>query len=293
VLGWTSPALPFLEKDGGPLGSPINSEQSSWIGSLVPLGAIIGSFISGYIGERYIQVAIRRIIRDFALSFRSELGSPLREGHCISVDLTSLSYRCFCRWGRKRSLLSSVIPFLIGWMLVASASQVVHLYVARLMLGIGLAFPFTILPMYCGEIAEVNDLVTFMQITLLRIYDCSVIFADLHQRSAGIFPSALHHVRLAVYLRHRAVRQLHGVLDRLCHPAGVFLPLLHSNARVTVLSSHPGSQRRSDRVSGEASKQIQSSRPERSRRDTGEAIQRFPQIVIRFENTEISISRTL
>ncbi|KAH0956782.1 hypothetical protein HN011_009732 [Eciton burchellii] len=111
VLGWTSPALPFLEKDGGPLGSPINSEQSSWIGSLVPLGAIIGSFISGYIGER---------------------------------------------WGRKRSLLSSVIPFLIGWILVASASQVVHLYVARLLLGIGLAFPFTILPMYCGEIAEIS-----------------------------------------------------------------------------------------------------------------------------------------
>jgi len=59
VLGWTSPVLPLLEKDGGPLGSPITSEQSSWIGSLVTIGAIAGSFVSGYLGERYIQVVIR------------------------------------------------------------------------------------------------------------------------------------------------------------------------------------------------------------------------------------------
>ncbi|XP_011869606.1 PREDICTED: facilitated trehalose transporter Tret1-2 homolog [Vollenhovia emeryi] len=53
AAGWTSPILPQLEKDGGPLGSPISKEQSSWIGSLMPLGALIGSLAAGYLGERW------------------------------------------------------------------------------------------------------------------------------------------------------------------------------------------------------------------------------------------------
>lgn len=53
MLAWTSPVLPSLEKDGGPLGEKITSEQSSWIGSLVALGTIPGSFVAGYLGERY------------------------------------------------------------------------------------------------------------------------------------------------------------------------------------------------------------------------------------------------
>lgn len=53
AVGWTSPILPQLEKNGGPLGSPISSDQSSWIGSLVAIGAICGSFVAGYLGEKY------------------------------------------------------------------------------------------------------------------------------------------------------------------------------------------------------------------------------------------------
>jgi SP family facilitated glucose transporter-like MFS transporter 8 len=53
MLGWTSPILPVLQLTGGPLGSPITSEQGSWIGSLVAIGAIGGSFLGGHLGERY------------------------------------------------------------------------------------------------------------------------------------------------------------------------------------------------------------------------------------------------
>jgi len=52
-MGWVSPIIPQLEKDGGPLGWPISEEQSSWIGSLVPMGGIVGSFMTGYLGEKY------------------------------------------------------------------------------------------------------------------------------------------------------------------------------------------------------------------------------------------------
>ncbi|KMQ96530.1 facilitated trehalose transporter tret1-like protein [Lasius niger] len=111
MLGWTSPVLPNLEKDGGPLGSPISGDESSWIGSLVALGAIPGSFTAGYLGER---------------------------------------------WGRKRTALFAVVPFLIGWALVATAAHIAQLYVARLIFGFALGIPFTVLPMYCGEIAETS-----------------------------------------------------------------------------------------------------------------------------------------
>lgn len=54
------------------------------------------------------------------------------------------------------TLLLSVIPFLIGWILIASAAVVYQLYAARIILGSALSFAFTVVPMYCGEIAEVN-----------------------------------------------------------------------------------------------------------------------------------------
>lgn len=54
MLGWTSPVFPILEKDGGPLAGPISKNQTSWIGSLVSVGAFIGCFIAGYLSERYV-----------------------------------------------------------------------------------------------------------------------------------------------------------------------------------------------------------------------------------------------
>nr|XP_003703808.1 PREDICTED: facilitated trehalose transporter Tret1-2 homolog [Megachile rotundata]XP_012141667.1 PREDICTED: facilitated trehalose transporter Tret1-2 homolog [Megachile rotundata]XP_012141668.1 PREDICTED: facilitated trehalose transporter Tret1-2 homolog [Megachile rotundata]XP_012141669.1 PREDICTED: facilitated trehalose transporter Tret1-2 homolog [Megachile rotundata] len=60
------------------------------------------------------------------------------------------------RYGRKRTLLISVAPFLVGWILIASATVVVQLYVARVVLGFALGFAFTCVPMYCGEIAETS-----------------------------------------------------------------------------------------------------------------------------------------
>lgn len=59
MLGWTSSVIPLLKNDEGlesgynPLGKKINNEEDSWISSLVSVGAIIGSFVAGYLAERY------------------------------------------------------------------------------------------------------------------------------------------------------------------------------------------------------------------------------------------------
>lgn len=115
MLGWTSPILSRLQRTpvepDNPLGVPITKMESAWIGSLVAIGATIGSFLAGYAAER---------------------------------------------WGRKRTLLFSAVLFLLGWVLVATTTVVAQLYAARIIFGIALAFPFTVVPMYCGEIAETS-----------------------------------------------------------------------------------------------------------------------------------------
>ncbi|CAG9581244.1 unnamed protein product [Danaus chrysippus] len=57
------------------------------------------------------------------------------------------------RIGRKRTLLLSAIPYIIGWILVMLAKNVGTIYASRLISGIGYGIAYTTAPMYLGEIA--------------------------------------------------------------------------------------------------------------------------------------------
>lgn len=56
IMAWTSPILPKLSEDN-PISSdnqllrPITKNEGSWIASLVPLGIMFGSLVSGHLGE--------------------------------------------------------------------------------------------------------------------------------------------------------------------------------------------------------------------------------------------------
>lgn len=54
MLGWTSPVLPKLQNhlEDNPLGRKITADENTWIGSLVAVGAVFGSFVAGYLAER-------------------------------------------------------------------------------------------------------------------------------------------------------------------------------------------------------------------------------------------------
>lgn len=41
------------------------------------------------------------------------------------------------KFGRKRITLVAIIPYIIGWLLIAIANNVYYLYVARILVGIG------------------------------------------------------------------------------------------------------------------------------------------------------------
>ncbi|XP_043496773.1 facilitated trehalose transporter Tret1-like isoform X2 [Polistes fuscatus] len=60
------------------------------------------------------------------------------------------------RYGRKRCLLFSSGFYIAGWTIVFFAKSVSALYVARVILGIGVGVSYTTNPMYVSEVADVN-----------------------------------------------------------------------------------------------------------------------------------------
>lgn len=58
------------------------------------------------------------------------------------------------RWGPKHTLLLSAIPFLIGWMVIVTATTVLELFVARIFFGFAYGCVYTLMPTYLSEIAS-------------------------------------------------------------------------------------------------------------------------------------------
>lgn len=49
-VGWLSMALPLLKSQHTPLQTgPLTVEEISWIGSAIPIGAVVGNILCGYI----------------------------------------------------------------------------------------------------------------------------------------------------------------------------------------------------------------------------------------------------
>lgn len=107
LYNWTSPALPKLTAMDSWL--PVDTTQSSWIGSLIGIGSIFGPFIGG-----------------------------------VLVDTI----------GRRGSLIVAVIVGLIAWTMLYFTSAVWHIYVSRIIGGLGGGIAFTCVPLYIAEIAE-------------------------------------------------------------------------------------------------------------------------------------------
>lgn len=77
-ISWTSHSLSILHGDDSPFGEPISSSEGSWIGSLLAVGALVGSFFYGWLSEKLgrfwalILAAVPQIVRNFTRG-RSEV----------------------------------------------------------------------------------------------------------------------------------------------------------------------------------------------------------------------------
>ncbi|XP_060828202.1 facilitated trehalose transporter Tret1-like isoform X2 [Bombus pascuorum] len=60
------------------------------------------------------------------------------------------------RCGRKYCLLLCCSIYILGWLIIYAATSVPSLYVARVILGVGVGIAYTINPMYVSEIADIN-----------------------------------------------------------------------------------------------------------------------------------------
>lgn len=52
--GWTSPSIPILESAESPLPTgPISKSDTSWIGSILCVGGIVGTIVYGWMSDKY------------------------------------------------------------------------------------------------------------------------------------------------------------------------------------------------------------------------------------------------
>lgn len=100
---------------------------------------------------------------EIPLRNRTEFGFPIDEEEWSWVGSTiTLGAASTCAiigtiinlFGRKRTMLAMVLPFLIGWALVIWATGIAMLLVGRLLLGMSGGAFFVMAPMYIGEIAQ-------------------------------------------------------------------------------------------------------------------------------------------
>ncbi|KAG5881448.1 hypothetical protein JTB14_037666 [Gonioctena quinquepunctata] len=135
ALTWSSPVLPKLQSTSDtPFVYPISAEQSSWISSLVTLGAAIGSFIFGYladkVGRRYsillmgvpflVSYALMASVETVEAFYAARVITGLVVGGCFAVlplyfcEISSKSHR-----GAVTSIISvSVVTgFLFSYVL--------------------------------------------------------------------------------------------------------------------------------------------------------------------------------
>ncbi|KAJ9581438.1 hypothetical protein L9F63_023370 [Diploptera punctata] len=125
VLGWTSPALPKIkdtpENEGW---VTITENESSWIGSLAPLGSVCGPFLAGYLADKIgrrmtlLGTALPFILSWALLSFASAPGlmyfSRLLLGIAVGMVFTVLPmYVGEISENRVRGSLGSLMQLLI------------------------------------------------------------------------------------------------------------------------------------------------------------------------------------
>ena len=101
MIGYTSPSLPDMERQ-----RILDKNQGSWFGSLATIGAMVGSFLGGWLVQ-YI--------------------------------------------GRRKTLIGTAVPFILGWFLIWWNGGISDLFAGRFFTGVASGMTVVSGPMYISE----------------------------------------------------------------------------------------------------------------------------------------------
>ncbi|KAL0276888.1 UNVERIFIED_CONTAM: hypothetical protein PYX00_004356 [Menopon gallinae] len=80
------------------------------------------------------------------------------------------------RYGKKKTLIMSSLPAFVSWICLAVGTTVEMVYLGRFISGFTVGWIFTVLPMYCGEIAQ--DTVRGAIGSLMQLFICIGLLFD-------------------------------------------------------------------------------------------------------------------
>lgn len=166
--GYTSPAIPTLLQENSfnltdvSLStniSMINNTVDPSFNSDIEVDTYNNSFLlnqNGSVSDLRVVMSegpeIKKLPTDLYLTKEeaSWLGSLLLLGACIGALVSSWVISL----GRRRAVLASAFPRLVGWIMIAAASDVYMMYGGRFLTGVSLGIVTSAAPVYISEVAH-------------------------------------------------------------------------------------------------------------------------------------------
>ncbi|XP_076756796.1 facilitated trehalose transporter Tret1 isoform X1 [Xylocopa sonorina] len=166
VMTGTTEGLIDTEKEASEMGNVVPHEvkrrgttRTQWRQWLACISATLSMVAVGTV-YGWTTTSLSRLTSgngDMPLKLTDDEGSWIVSLTVIGSMIGPFLGACFAdRYGRKRCLMLSSGFFIVGWLMILLASSVTTMYVARVILGIGVGISYTTNPMYVSEVADTN-----------------------------------------------------------------------------------------------------------------------------------------
>lgn len=158
AAGWTSSSFLLLEnaKESPLIHGALNQDERSWVTSLFAISGVIGTLFyyvtSDYFGCKYslLSSAVPHAVSHkliFSFFFHSFLFERNPFSGSMIENIFFFHFRLFSIFSPKKKPQ-------ISWILIRIGTEPWHLYVSRVLSGLGSGGGFAVVPIFVAEISE-------------------------------------------------------------------------------------------------------------------------------------------